>query len=270
MHGAWRTGEAEYARDVRRYKAEIGRLVWAAPQDWMCEPHILAKTGKTVSQHQHLTVDNFSRLRDQNPDLKFIPVLQGFTEAEYHDCALLYEQAGHALTREPIVGLGSICRKQGTNEADRIVRSLASTGIRLHGFGFKTSGLAKCYPHFASSDSMAWSFTARRTPVLMDGCVLHKNCANCFRYAQFWRQKLTRHPHRATRTRSLRYCGASLMLTTMGSLVSSAPSAASPTARIIWLKKRNNTTRSRRVRRRSRPCAGFRRTRAASRARSTA
>src|SRR5690242_4741899 len=38
MFGEWRTTPAEYIAAVRRYRDEIGGLVWAAPMDWMCEP----------------------------------------------------------------------------------------------------------------------------------------------------------------------------------------------------------------------------------------
>jgi hypothetical protein len=45
LHGGWRTTAAEYVTVVRRYRDQIGCLEWAAPQDWMCEPFMLAKTG---------------------------------------------------------------------------------------------------------------------------------------------------------------------------------------------------------------------------------
>jgi hypothetical protein len=35
----------EYAGLVARYAEEIGGMDWAAPQDWMCEPWIIEKTG---------------------------------------------------------------------------------------------------------------------------------------------------------------------------------------------------------------------------------
>lgn len=62
MYGQWRTSPEEYVAAVRRHDAEVGKLSWAAPQDWMCEPFILAKTGRTVADHQARTIDNFKRL----------------------------------------------------------------------------------------------------------------------------------------------------------------------------------------------------------------
>ncbi len=42
-HGDWSHGPTpkEYVDRVRRYQREIGGLLWAAPQDWMCEPEIV-------------------------------------------------------------------------------------------------------------------------------------------------------------------------------------------------------------------------------------
>ena len=46
----------QYAAELARFAVEIGRMAYAGPQDWMCEPHILAKTGLTVAEHQARTV----------------------------------------------------------------------------------------------------------------------------------------------------------------------------------------------------------------------
>src|SRR6185503_18015910 len=59
LNGGWTVASYTYARDVARYRDEVGRLVWAAPQDWMCEPQILGKTGLTVREHQARTVGNY-------------------------------------------------------------------------------------------------------------------------------------------------------------------------------------------------------------------
>jgi len=116
------------------------------------------------------------------------PVLQGYTLDEYLRCVDLYDRAGVDLTLEPVVGLGSVCRRQGTAEAERIITTLASMGIKLHGFGFKLQGLAKVGRLLVSADSMAWSYDARRRPPL-PGC-RHKNCANCARFALLWRERV--------------------------------------------------------------------------------
>lgn len=185
LYGHWQTTEAEYVADVLRFEREIGRLEWVAPQDWMCEPFVLAKTGCDVRMHQKLTVENFLRLREELGDL-VIPVLQGWTRDDYHHCWGLYEHHGVNLEDELLVGLGTVCRRQDTAEAGLIVRSL--TPLRLHGFGVKLTGLESFGDALASADSMAWSFRARRDSPL-PGCT-HKSCANCLRYALRWRSNL--------------------------------------------------------------------------------
>ena len=57
-HGNWDHGPTprQYAARIRRYTDQIGHLAWAAPQDWMCEPAILARTGLTITDHQQRTI----------------------------------------------------------------------------------------------------------------------------------------------------------------------------------------------------------------------
>jgi hypothetical protein len=191
MHGAWTVSPREYAAAVRRYRDEIGLLEWAAPQDWMCEPWITAKTGLTVEEHQRRTIGNFLDLKAIDAALPIVPVLQGWSLADYERCASLYERAGVDLASEPVVGLGSVCRRQATGEAAEIVERLAGHGYALHGFGFKVRGLIECGPDLASADSLAWSYSARRRPPRA-GCSGHKNCANCPRYALDWRNRMLR------------------------------------------------------------------------------
>jgi hypothetical protein len=187
LHGGWRTTPTEYVAAIRRYSDEIGRLEWAAPQDWMCEPFMLAKTGLTVAEHQLRTVENYLELRSLAPELPFVPVLQGWSLDDYRRCVELYQQTGVDLAAEPLVGVGSVCRRQATGEIEAIVHSLAAMGLRLHGFGVKAGGLVRYADCLASADSLAWSFEARRAAPLPD--CSHANCANCLRYAAAWRER---------------------------------------------------------------------------------
>jgi hypothetical protein len=202
-HGRWTVTPQQYAARVRRYRDQIGALLWAAPQDWMCEPAVIhggrfgpltfVGTRLSVEEHQQRTVENFAQLRQIAPDLPFIPVIQGYVRAEYEHCADLYQRAGIDLTGEPLVGLGSVCRRQATGEAHQIVMALRARGIHnLHGFGIKTLGLQRYGHLLASADSLAWSFDARREQRPLPGCIGHKNCANCLRYALRWRDRLPR------------------------------------------------------------------------------
>lgn len=184
--GRWVTTETEYVEATRRYQDEIGRLVWAAPQDWMCEPHMLEKTGLTVREHQHRTIASYLSLRDQGP---FIPVLQGWTLPDYIDCIGMYRDAGIDLAALPVVGVGSVCRRQRTAEIADIFRELAGYGLSMHGFGVKT-GLYEYGEYLVSADSLAWSYNARRSPPIPGHERWHKNCANCLDWALDWRRNL--------------------------------------------------------------------------------
>jgi hypothetical protein len=82
-----------------------------------------------------------------------------------------------------------VCRRQSTGQIALIVTALAGLGLRLHGFGIKTSGLHRYGHLLASADSMAWSYTARRAAAL-PGCHGHRNCANCLTCATAWRHRV--------------------------------------------------------------------------------
>jgi hypothetical protein len=209
-YGRWTVSAAEYVARVRRYRDQTGRLMWAAPQDWMCEPIVInggvvngqrfVGTHLSVAEHHRRTVANYGQLCDLAPDLDIIPVVQGDTPDAYQRCRDLYWSMLRVdLTTAPRVGVGSICRRQGTVAAGHIIRALRAAGLRrLHLFGFSLLGLA-AHGHLLteqdSSDSMAWSDVARklRRPA-MPACARagrHKNCANCLRYALHWRAALT-------------------------------------------------------------------------------
>ena len=187
-HGRWSVGPNQYADEVMRWADEAGSLDWAAPQDWMCEPVIRAETGLTVEAHQERTIASVLRLRELVRGTHIVPVLQGWAIPDYVACVRRYEAAGIRLQDEPVVGLGTVCRRQGTKEGAAIVRTLASAGIRLHGFGFKLTGLRAVGHLLESSDSLAWSYAARKVPP-MPGHT-HKSCANCMPFAMAWRGRV--------------------------------------------------------------------------------
>jgi hypothetical protein len=188
MFGNWETSPVQYANEVKRFCSEIGNMDWASVQDWMCEPFIVRKTGLSVHDHQKRTIESYQRLSDLAPEIPWTPVMQGFKYDEYLRHVDMYCSAGIDLWSLPIVGVGSICRRQHTKEAEIILDKLAGIGLKLHGFGFKMLGLDHVSNILSSADSLAWSFSARRDPPL-PGCT-HKNCANCSKYALQWRSKV--------------------------------------------------------------------------------
>lgn len=183
--GEWRLGATEYAKRVCRYADEIGGMLWAAPQDWMCEPSALAMSGRTVAEHQRLTVDNFVRLRSILGPL-LVPVLQGWRRDDYLRCVDLYDRAGVDLDLEATVGLGSVCRRNADGDIGAIIAALQP--LSLHAFGVKGDAYVANVDRLKSADSMAWSLTARHSAPLRGHT--HRRCHHCLEYALRWRSRL--------------------------------------------------------------------------------
>jgi len=162
-HGKWTISEAEYASFINRYSDEIGNLVWAAPQDWMCEPDMLDKTGLTIKEHQYRTIESYLKLRDLT-ETPVIPVLQGWDLENYLDHIEQYSQAGIDLKSMDTVGLGSVCRRQDTRYAESIVAYLSQLGLSL--------------------------YNARKNPPIEGHS--HKSCGDCMEWALRWREKAMR------------------------------------------------------------------------------
>jgi hypothetical protein len=188
MHGKWETTSKQYIEAIQRYK-DIGGLQWVAPQDWMCEPWIIAKTGHTIREHQKRTVENYAELQNALGDL-VIPVIQGWTIHDYHQCIQIYADNGINLAQHHTVGLGSVCRRQGTQQIGDIITDLTNNyQLKLHGFGVKTQGIRQYGHLLASADSMAWSRAGRYIRPCPQNNI--KNCGNCLHYALEWRQQIT-------------------------------------------------------------------------------
>jgi len=192
LNGEWSISPQQYVDELRRCRDVLGlEIEWAACQDWMCEPQITKKTGKTIKEHQWFTVKNYIFLTTICTDIHIIPVLQGQTLQDYYDHIEMYDLAMVDLRSLPVVGIGSVCRRQNTDEIGHIIKSLAAKGLNLHGFGVKKQGLERYGEYLVSADSMAWSFGARYS----EKCFMcvnnkNKNCANCLNYAMMWRDKL--------------------------------------------------------------------------------
>lgn len=196
MYGNWnQQPAAQFVAEARRDMEEVGAIAHMAPRDWMCEPLVISGgagfvgTQLTVAEHQRRTVADFLDLSSRAPELPWVPVVQGWTLDDYLHCLELYDRAGIDLASYALVGVGTICRRQGTIEGRRILQRLSSEGLRLHAFGLKTDGIPLAAKYITSSDSLAWSYDARRSPPL-PGCTTHKNCANCHHYAFRWLAKI--------------------------------------------------------------------------------
>ena len=153
----------------RLWTQGVVRITAAVAQDYMCEPFMLARTGLTVAEHQRLTIERYDALVAAlrslfggPPPFQVMPVLQGFTPADYISHLEAY---GDRLTPGMWVGVGSVCKRQGDIA---MIETLLSgiwgmrSDLRLHGFGVKLSALRSPVVRalLYSADSMAWSFSA--------------------------------------------------------------------------------------------------------------
>ncbi len=119
-----------------------------------------------------------------------MPVLQGWGVADYWRHAEDFARAGVDLAALPRVGVGSVCRRQGTVGVAVILGTLAVSRLRLHAFGLKMQGLLRAAGSVVSADSLAWSYRARHAPPLPECRGEHERCNNCLRFALRWRRKL--------------------------------------------------------------------------------
>jgi hypothetical protein len=205
INGKWTVTPRAYADMCLRLRDGCGRMDFCAIQDWMCEKQIIEGgvisgrkapgTGLSLKDHQKLTVESYFTLKGLEPDLPFLPVIQGFELDEYLTCIDMYKTAGLDL-KGRWVGVGSVCRRQGTNEIAAVLKCLWEQGILLHGFGVKIQGLEKAAKYLHSADSMAWSYGARMGRIKMPECVAsgagHLNCASCHHYALHWLNTLVK------------------------------------------------------------------------------
>lgn len=184
-HGKYLVTEEEYLECIHNTSPRI-----AYCQDWMCEPFILDKTQKTVLEHQELTCRSFISLRSKCGIIK--PVLQGFDPQDYAEHLKMYRKLG--VSDSELFGVGSVCKRNGSPvEIYKVLSCIKreAPNVRLHGFGLKITALsyAKITSLLSSTDSMAWSFGGRYQHLGCEGCKV-KNCANCYKFASLWRDKL--------------------------------------------------------------------------------
>ena len=161
--GGYREGPDAYAAQIARW-SRCGSLVAAVAQDWMCEPFVLARTGKTTAEHQALTIDRYDALLPLVAGTYVMPVLQGHRPAEYAAHVRAY---GDRLAPGAWVGVGSVCKRNGDPGAIvAVLDAIAAErpDLRLHGFGLKLTAVGdqRVRDLLWSADSMAWSFQARK------------------------------------------------------------------------------------------------------------
>jgi hypothetical protein len=196
INGEYTISEEEYLEIIKLHKPHA-----AYCQDYMCEPEILEKTGKTIKEHQELTVKSYISLRDKMdrrrrefPVSSIRPVLQGWTLEDYLAHIEMYKKAGVRLYQ--VFGLGTMCSRSSARIAREIIEGIktAYPEIGLHAFGLKITALKDPYILYRvhSADSMAWSLDGRFEQYRNPHKDIFKKANNRLEYALRWRDRVLR------------------------------------------------------------------------------
>lgn len=136
-------------------------------RDYPCDPDLLWRLGRSVSDHQRRTTEHSRELLEahEKRDIEAEPVavLQGWTAEQYITHLDELRDAG-ILTS--YVALGSLCRRHDSAAVAQIiqrVREALASEHRLHAFGVKTSVLQVpgVLDALDSADSTAYDFRTR-------------------------------------------------------------------------------------------------------------
>lgn len=157
-HGKFLMSQQQYLEQIERWRPTA-----AVAQDWMCEPFTLQRTGRSIAEHQALTIQSYVDLSVATR-VSILPVLQGFSPVDY---VRHVRQYSNLLPPQAWVGVGSVCKRNGNGDAieDVLLAIKSERGdLRLHGFGLKIQALerASIRALLYSADSMAWSYAGRR------------------------------------------------------------------------------------------------------------
>jgi hypothetical protein len=169
---AWSGGAvARYADEIGRWaRLASGNLLAAVAPDLMCEPEMIRKVGigqQSARVHAGITIHQYLLVMEHfgwSPPCYVMPVLQGYTPSDYVWCIGQY---GTSLKSGMWVGVGSVCKRNANPaaiEAVLLAIHEVRPDLKLHGFGVKLTALSSAVvrDHLYSSDSMAWSYHARK------------------------------------------------------------------------------------------------------------
>lgn len=189
VHGDYPDSVQVYAEQIRRW-ASNGNLLAAVAQDYMCEAQMLKITGKTIEEHQHLTIQRYDELLScDTKNVYIMPVLQGYAPSDYVSHV---KQYGDRLSYGAWVGVGSVCKRNGDPRAiEEVLMAIKAVrpDLRLHGFGLKTTAISSWIVAdlLFTADSMAWSFAARK----------QGRNSNDWREAKSWTDRINSRPRPA-------------------------------------------------------------------------
>lgn len=161
--GEYETSDQTYCNFIKTHEPEL----WAF-RDYPCEAEILDAHGRSVEDHQRMTVDRHRSLLDKYESQSLpgtaVSVLQGWGVDDYIRHIDAHNDAGTLLDH---VGIGSVCRRDQDAELRQIITSvndeLPSWVRSVHAFGVKANVLrfADVRSALSSADSQSYDFRAR-------------------------------------------------------------------------------------------------------------
>lgn len=162
-YGGFRFSVADYIQ-----LAADMRPAWFAQMDECCEPEIAADRAE-VFRRIDRTAANLRECQEHARSLGAaapLIVLQGWKPADYASGPAFDDPR---FQWPGLVGVGSVCRRH-LHGADGLLSVIAKLDaklpghVRFHLFGVKSQAVQalRWHPRIASTDSMAWSVTARR------------------------------------------------------------------------------------------------------------
>jgi len=204
-HGKYKFTPEEYFDTVQWWQPD-----YFVNMDWMCEETQLKKTGKTITEHQQLSLENqiklYELLEDSwiKPHCGLIGTIQGWDIPEYIDHIDQLREHDMILPR---MGIGSICRRGESDNIEAVCKAIRKElpDTHLHGFGVKNVVLRRpsMYDYLDSVDSLAWCWAGWRVidpPRRLFGepCHIHEykrcirnadDCSTCGRFMNHWVEK---------------------------------------------------------------------------------
>lgn len=152
----WTT--AQYAAFIRAVSRDVP-LDFCAIMDYACEPSVNRSTYRTNRERIKATIRNEAACYEADPDLPWLPVLQGDTLEERALDLKLRTRLG--LLPTDYAGIGSVCGR-GAIAAREVVKFYHDQlhGVRFHAFGMHVRALDDdaVYGAVRSWDSYGWSW----------------------------------------------------------------------------------------------------------------
>jgi len=146
-------------------------LTEVAIMDFPCEPNTNRSILKSNKERIDNTVQNALSCIDYDPNLPWVPVIQGYTLNEYLYCLDLYKDAKMYHDDFHLWAIGTLCaRKKLDGIRSMVVNITDKINAPVHTFGMNYRFLKDPQIFFSiySSDSGAWSYNGRAHEKLGD------------------------------------------------------------------------------------------------------